>query len=406
MLRSVLFFADTPHRMGGAQRSLLAQLSVLPRHGIAPIVVFPAAGRMLDEAARARLETVLLPAPEPLLRYEQRLLALGPLEQLEVLVRHAIPYSRALVRLARSRGASAIHFNGLRGLVVGGLAARASGLRVVLHQHGLPLRRLGPTVSALMLLADRIVLVSGSLRSAFPGFLHRRFVTIQNGLARLPPHTREEGRRALAQLCEVSRERLDATPVIVTLSTLTPWKGLHHLVTALAMLRARGAPLRWVMLGPRHEPEYTAHLERRVAEAGLSSLVHAPGYRDDATRLLAGADLFVLPTVSDERLDFGRGSTRLRPTEGLPMSLLEALALGIPCVATDVAGVTDALQEGVNGRLVRPSDPEALAAAIAGALGDPSLAERVRREGPALVRSRFLADVSGAKLAALLLGLP
>jgi len=98
------------------------------------------------------------------------------------------------------------------------------------------------------------------------------------------------------------------------------------------------------------------------------------GFRDDIPELLRSIDCFVL------------ASTR---TEGVPQSLLQAMAVGCPVVATAVGGIPELVQHGVNGFLVPPGDPVALAAAIRAVLTEPARAKELAERGRALVRSRF-----------------
>ncbi len=91
------------------------------------------------------------------------------------------------------------------------------------------------------------------------------------------------------------------------------------------------------------------------------------GYRADVPDLLAAADLFVLPSRF----------------EGLPLAVLEAMAHGLPVVATRVGGTDEVVIDGVTGRLVGPGDPDALAAAIGDVLGDPDHARALGLKGQA-----------------------
>src|SRR5204862_770610 len=93
------------------------------------------------------------------------------------------------------------------------------------------------------------------------------------------------------------------------------------------------------------------------AALGLGDEFRLLGYRDDATRLIAGADLFVLASHH----------------EGLPVSVMEALALGVPVVAPAVGGLQEAVTDGESGVLVRPDDAAALAGAITNVATDAEL---------------------------------
>ena len=98
-----------------------------------------------------------------------------------------------------------------------------------------------------------------------------------------------------------------------------------------------------------------------AADLGLAGRVHFLGQRDDIPDLLAALDIFVLPSHS----------------EGVSLALLEAMAAGLPVIATAVGGLPEVVTDGVNGLLIPPQDPEALAQALARLLDDPALAKKL-----------------------------
>ena len=144
---------------------------------------------------------------------------------------------------------------------------------------------------------------------------------------------------------------------LLAVGSLTAKKDYPNLLAALALARdrleaAHGA----VRLTVAGEGPEQAAVEARVRELGLGDHVRLPGNVASVAPLLADADLFVSGASS----------------EGLPIAMLEAAAAGLPLVATDVGSVGAVVRDGVNGRLVPPSDPAALADALVDAAGDPA----------------------------------
>ena len=153
-------------------------------------------------------------------------------------------------------------------------------------------------------------------------------------------------------------------------------KGHAVLIEALPAVLARHPALRVWLAG--HGP-LENDLRRAVEARGLGAVVRFLGHRADVPDLLAGADLFVLPSRF----------------EGLPLAALEAMAAARPVVATRVGGTDEAVLDGVTGRLVEPGDPEALGAAIAATLGRPEEAARFGAAG----RERFLGAFTASRMA-------
>jgi len=136
---------------------------------------------------------------------------------------------------------------------------------------------------------------------------------------------------------------------IGTVALFRPRKGTEVLLEALAILDRQDMPVRLRAVGPFETPEYEAELKERVRRLGLAGLVQWTGFAEDVGAELSRIDLFVLPSL------FG---------EGMPMVVLEAMAAGVPVVATDVEGVAEAIRDGRDGLIVPPSNPQELARAI------------------------------------------
>jgi glycosyltransferase involved in cell wall biosynthesis len=173
------------------------------------------------------------------------------------------------------------------------------------------------------------------------------------------------------------RERLElapGAPVVLALGRLVYKKGFEYLIQAAGPILAAHPEARIVIAGGG---DLAAPLARQVAAAGLTGRVLLPGpvARDLVPLYMGGADVFVLPSVVDQ---YGN-------VDGLPNSLLEALASGVAVVASRVAGVPLAVQDGQNGLLVPPADPAALATAVIRLLDSPELRARFGAAGRARV---------------------
>jgi glycosyltransferase involved in cell wall biosynthesis len=165
---------------------------------------------------------------------------------------------------------------------------------------------------------------------------------------------------------------------LLSVGRLRAPKDFLTLVRAVALLEPGSVRLRIAGDGPDR-----AALAGEIEHLGLGEMVELLGTRTDVAELLAAAHVFVLSSDS----------------EGLPMSVLEAMAAGVPVVATAVGGIPELVADGETGRLVPPRDPAALAAALAAVSADPELRERMGDDGRARAEREFsLAEFRRAHL--------
>lgn len=165
-----------------------------------------------------------------------------------------------------------------------------------------------------------------------------------------------------------ARPRSARPGALLFVGRLAAAKGLPILLDALVIARARRPDLSLTLVG---DGPLRADIERRVAEAGATLL----GYRsqEEVAALLASHAALVLPSFA----------------EGVPVVLMEAMAAGLPVVATRVGGVAELVEDGRSGLLVAPGDAEALADAILAALADERAARAMGEEGRLRVERDF-----------------
>jgi glycosyltransferase involved in cell wall biosynthesis len=167
--------------------------------------------------------------------------------------------------------------------------------------------------------------------------------------------------------------------VVGCIARLDDVKGHRHLIAACRILRDQGIHFVCELIG---DGPLRQELKAAVHEAGLAQNVHFQGARthSDVLAILERGELDVVVLPSVEASD-GR-------VEGIPVALLEAMAHGIPTIASDIGGIPELLTGGA-GILVRPGDPIALAAAIERMAADPTVRETAVRNGLVRVRSEF-----------------
>jgi glycosyltransferase involved in cell wall biosynthesis len=203
------------------------------------------------------------------------------------------------------------------------------------------------------------------------GYPVRKIQVIRNGIVR-PMTVAVEERSKLRQELGLAPN----TRLIAVCSRLTPMKGIEHFLDAASVVGRRRPDVRFLIIGgPSHigNGGYKSELERYAASLGLEKRVIFTGFRTDVAKMLPEIDISVLPSLS----------------EGLSNSLLEAMAAGVPVIATRVGGTPEAVEDGNTGLLVPPADLGALIRAMTFLLDNPQSMRRMGEEGRRRVLSRF-----------------
>ncbi len=291
---------------------------------------------------------------------------------------------RALQRLISERGIDLVQVHGDTN-PHGAVAARRAGVAVVwqLYDTRTPplLRRF--TMPVVTRLADAVTTWGRQLGHAYPGVpsLGERWVPVFPPVNDADFHADEETRAAARRELEVP----PGTTVLGLVGMRNPSKGHEHFVRALASVRREHPGVVGRILGPP-SPVHRAYEERFRAEARALGL-SAPGVldvRDAGDRvpaLLPGLDILVLASVPR--------------SEGMPTVILEAMATGLPVVATDVGAVRELVVDGATGYVVAPLDEAALAERIGRLVADPALRARLGAAG----RERFAGHFDIRRLA-------
>lgn len=161
--------------------------------------------------------------------------------------------------------------------------------------------------------------------------------------------------------------------VVGYVGRLVAEKGLRELFTAVAALRARHPRLRLLLVGPFDEQKRDAISRATAAEFGIEDLCVFTGHRRDIPEHYALMDISVLPSHR----------------EGFPRTVMEASAMALPVVATDIRGCRTAVVDGVTGVLVPVRDADRLAGALHGLLEDPATRTRMGTAGERHAREKF-----------------
>ncbi len=280
---------------------------------------------------------------------------------------------RRLLRLIRSEKIDLIHAHLTYAATWAALASRLTQVPSVATLHVAPPLHGGAAVRDRLMRfglnrwSSKVIMVSDALRKDYlerGGLSRSKVVVAHNGIE----VERFHGDRSAAR-AKIERE-FDipaGAEVIATVSVMRPGKGIEVLLDAARRIREQRPRAMFLLIG---DGEKRAEWESLAASRGISDFVRWAGHRADVSELLPGCDILAHPTLAD----------------AFPTVLLEAMAAGLPVIASSVGGVPEIVEPGITGQLVPPGDPAALAAAIVAIL---AVAEPMRESARRIATTRF-----------------
>ena len=357
-LPTVLLLANFADVVGGGEESLLGLAACLDRRRLRVLATAPGEGEVADRLRALDVPTAIVPLP--------RVRPWTLPGALAALLRMRALFVRERVTL--------VHAHGSRGALYAGLASRGLGVPLVWHVR---VADRDPKLDPLLARLAAAIVANSRAAAARVGRLREgaaKLTVVPNGvdLARFapgPPDRALRGRLGLAP----------DMPVVGYFGRLEHGKGVDVLIDAGARLLGKFPPTAFLFVGDGPQREA---LVARAAAAGLPACF--AGHRGDVPALLRLCAVAVLPSRQEA---FGR-------------VLIEAMAAGVPVVASDVGGIPEVCVDGVTALLVPPEDPDALAVAIALTLTDEAATLARVEAASADVRARFGESAHAARLQA------
>jgi glycosyltransferase involved in cell wall biosynthesis len=348
----------------GAGRSVLNALDPLAERGWTPSGWFPGEGPLIDESAAAIPFQAYSTKP---MRYSMRGWRARP--GVVARLRETPAYLRAFRDALLQARPHVVHANTLRTLPEAGIARRL-GLPVVVHVHELPRPGTKRTLAlrAAAATADVLVVVSVAVAAA-----------VEPHAGDTPVLVAYNGIRAE----DVPRERSDSG-IVGTIGTVCRVKGTDVYLEAAALARERRPELRFEHIGDSgldEDASFESRMATLVGKDGVGAAVSMLGRRP-AAEGLSRWGIFVLASRQD----------------AFPLAGLEAMAAGVPVIATAVGGLPEQIEHLESGVLVEPDNPRALAEWIVRLHDDRDLRERLSTAAAHRVRDRFTVEGQAAVL--------
>ncbi len=365
-----VLYVNHTAEIGGGERSLLSLLGTGPGEVEMHLAAPP--GRLSEEAAALGIPVEPIPGTAGSLR-------LHPVHTPRAMMEMAAA-GRATQRIARANGTDLVHANSIRaGLILG--AAR-TGKPSVVHVRDVLPPGAASVATMRMIAATATVIVANSDYTA-------------ESVRRLAPRATVEAIPNPVDLVHWDPVRVDRVHARASLrgvrpralllgvvAQLTPWKGQDTAIEVLRLLRNQGVDAHLLLIGSAKfvaastrldNRAYVERLKSRVAELRLEDRVSWMGERDDVPELMSALDVLLLPSHEEP---FGR-------------VLIEAMAMRVPVVATNVGGPPEIVTDGVGGFLVDPGDPAAWARAVRHFADHPDLGREMGLAGRHHVERRF-----------------
>ena len=285
-----------------------------------------------------------------------------------------------LVRLFRREKFDVVHTHMSKAALLGGIASKWAGVPVTINTaHNLGSLAMPSAImrgmfrvydtTLLRLTTDAVITVSDRVRD---GILSKRIVAagkitaIHNGIDIM----RFDVDPTLSRVIRQEFARADSDVLVITVARLVWFKGLKTLIASAAEVLRTCPQARFVIVGDGPQRE---ELTKQADDLGIGDRVHFAGERRDVPGLLAASDIFVLSSVS----------------EGLPVSILEAMASAVPVVASNVGGIPELVDDGRTGIIVPAQDVKALAAAVGRLVSKPEQRSAMGAAGRARAQKHF-----------------
>lgn len=364
MSKPSILFLGSQMATGGAQNVLLTLAQWFQQQGYCVVVAF-----FYDrDGLQSRWEQKY---SFPIINLGGWIFTGGALQKGWLLARGLLRLYRLLISRRFQVIMTFTHHSNLLGLPVAwaaGVPVRIATHHGRIHNFSSQLERLHAWMVNSRVTA-RLVAVSESMREAAieEGVKPERISIIPNGIELRS--TDLQARSRARQLFGVGQD----VPVILSVGRLTPEKGHACLLDAIPGILAQIPDAHFFLAG---DGSLRTNLEQQSKRLNIHSRVTFLGMRQDVSLLLAGADVFVLPSIS----------------EGLPLALMEAMSAGLPVVASDVGGVKEVVVDGETGLLVSPGNPESLKCSVVNLLNDPKERIRLGEAARKLIEKKYALD--------------
>ena len=371
-------FIDHTAQLGGGEIALLELLPALDRELIEPVALLFSDGPLKERLQASGIPTHLLPTSKELIEARKDSMGGSAILRLRTTWEgfRTILMVRKFIRQEKFQIA---HTNSLKADILGGLAARMAGVKLVWHLRD----RIEPDY-----LPDSVVRILRLLCRVIPDYL---VANSESTLETLSLHGRRPG---MVIYSGVGNEWFEASPPpcltsnsphIGIVGRITEWKGQHIFLEAAGIVLKSYPEARFQIVGAAlfGEEAYEARIREMADQEPLKGRVEFLGFRKDVLAVMSGLDIVAHASITPE--PFGQ-------------VVVQGMALGRPVVGTDAGGVRETMVNGETGLLVPPGDSSAMAEALCSLLADPERARQMGQCGKERAKRLFSVERAARQL--------
>ncbi|MFJ5714119.1 glycosyltransferase family 4 protein [Neobacillus sp. NPDC093127] len=372
-MKRILFYESRPE-WGGAQKCELELLTALDNSSLNTYFVTSTDGPMNGRVSAAGKAVTLIPIHNAVNKIRKGQVKTGAFFYLSQGF-NMLPHFFKVITFLRKNRIDLVYTSQFRSQLLIGWLAKLFGRKVIWHLHGEEqLNNLLGKISVAA--ADKIIVVSNTLAERYKQQFPKqkaKFSVVHNGVeltTRLP-----------------ERKKDNSTFTITMVGTIIEGKRQDLAILAAARLQKMGYNVQLNIIGekpPWHPEDYRHSLHEQVRKLGLAGTVNFLGWVENPWELLQTSTVFILPS----------------DTEGLPLSIIEAMASGLPAISTNVGGVPELIEDGKTGFIIKPGSVDELIEKLTLLLEHPALSEQMGQQARAryeahFTRKSFIKGVAG-----------
>ncbi|MFF2446516.1 glycosyltransferase family 4 protein [Neobacillus sp. NPDC058068] len=372
-MKRILFYESRPE-WGGAQKCELELLTSLDSDSLETYFVTSTDGPMNGRVSAAGKAVTLIPIHNAVDKIRKGQVKTGAFFFLSQAI-NMLPHLFHVISYLRKNQIDLVYTSQFRSQLLIGWLAKLFGRKVIWHLHGEEqLNNLLGKISVAA--ADKIIVVSNTLaeryQQQFPN-QKTKFSVVHNGV------------ELTTTLSE--RKKESSTFTITMVGTIIEGKRQDLAISAVDRLKKLGNNVQLNIIGekpPWHPEDYKHSLHEHVRQLGLEGSVNFLGWVENPWELLLTSTVFILPS----------------DTEGLPLSIIEAMALGLPAISTNVGGIPELIEDEKTGFIIKPGSLDELVEKLTLLLEQPALCEQMGHQARAryeahFTRKSFIKGVAG-----------